>query len=437
MSALWTVRPQPAVRTGRAPLAPLRREKISPHDARHEERVQLLGAACMHPGGSSWAWGMEWYEGLDLPLSSWEWEEKDAPRAHGATRRRGEGEEAGARRRGPPACHRFPLECLHGRPIVRPGCGLSRPLPSHAECARGIGGACRPRAFVSHAWPRAAEVSPRALVLDPSINTLMNAVDAPRLLRLHAAASPRFIVILRDPVARAASSARMMSEWKWEKAANLSAALEADLARLNHCIRQRGFHSSPAAVAAQLWSLHRNRSSTASGADGREGRGDARLTQLRHCLARGAPLNHVRSGLYAVGAVAWLQTFAPDRFLWLETDSLRAASAVALLRLIAEFAQLPTYQLNDLPARIHAACERRRGALGLGESSSSSSTGAKLLEDTRMAEHVLPALPASTFSALQQVFKPFNFLMGRLLDGTQHLQHVEWLHPAEISWETL
>ena len=42
---------------------------------------------------------------------------------------------------------------------------------------------------------------------------------------------------------------------------------------------------------------------------------------------QGAPLNHVRAGVYAAGVLAWHRHFAPAHFLWLETEAMRAARA--------------------------------------------------------------------------------------------------------------
>jgi hypothetical protein len=100
-----------------------------------------------------------------------------------------------------------------------------------------------PKIYMSHAWPPVGSgTSPRALTLDPSINTFMSAPAAPEQLRSHVAGAAaeqlRFIILLRDPVSRAQSSARMMREWKWDKSANLSDALLSDLARLRGCSEQ-------------------------------------------------------------------------------------------------------------------------------------------------------------------------------------------------------
>ena len=148
-------------------------------------------------GSTGRRWGLEWYAGPSLPLSAWEW----LPASAGERPwRRGENHELEPSRRvtetcllntsapGRAACARFPLECVHGTPVVRPGCGVMRPHPSRRACAAAGGArACAaPRVFMSHAFPRRAEVAARAYALDPSINTFMFAPmwkAAPQRLR--------------------------------------------------------------------------------------------------------------------------------------------------------------------------------------------------------------------------------------------------------------
>ena len=135
-------------------------------------------------GSTGQRWGLEWYAGPSLPLSAWEW----LPGLAGERPwRRGENRElepsqrvteacllnASSSKRA--ACARFPLECVHGTPVVRPGCGVMRPHPSRRACAAagGVRACAAPRVFMSHAFPRRAEVAARAYALDPSINTFM------------------------------------------------------------------------------------------------------------------------------------------------------------------------------------------------------------------------------------------------------------------------
>lgn len=208
---------------------------------------------------------MQWYVGPSVPLQAWEWMGAEGHAAgrgtppgrvlmDGRRQRRGENgngnpsafvertcllnasEAAAAGRQG---CGRFPIECIGGVPRVRPGCALVRPLPSAQDCrAKPEQPTCAtPRVRMSHAWPRRSEVSPDALAIDPSINMLMSYVAAPALLYAHSPspATLKFIILLREPTARAQSSARMMLEWRWEKRANVTEALLADLSALRRC----------------------------------------------------------------------------------------------------------------------------------------------------------------------------------------------------------
>ena len=163
-------------------------------------------------GSTGRRWGLEWYAGPSLPLSAWEW----LPVLAGERPwRRGENHKLGSSRRvtetcllnasAPEraACARFPLECVHGTPVVRPGCGVMRPHPSRRACAAAGGArACAaPHVFMSHAFPRRAEVAARAYALDPSINTFM-------LAPMWKAVGPREALANSASVRPAAASAR-------------------------------------------------------------------------------------------------------------------------------------------------------------------------------------------------------------------------------------
>ena len=87
---------------------------------------------------------------------------------------------------------------------------------------------------------------------------------------------------------------------------------------------------------------------------------DARLATYRQCLAKGNPLNHVRAGVYAAAAVAWLRAFAPPQFLWIETEEMRAMDGATLLTRVGRHAGLPTAHLAALPSAVRGACERWR-----------------------------------------------------------------------------
>ena len=135
-------------------------------------------------GSTGQRWGLEWYAGPSLPLSAWEW----LPGLAGERPwRRGENRKLEPSQRVAEtcllntssskraACARFPLECVHGTPVVRPGCGVMRPHPGRRACAAAgrVLARAAPRIFMSHAFPRRAEVAARAYALDPSINTFM------------------------------------------------------------------------------------------------------------------------------------------------------------------------------------------------------------------------------------------------------------------------
>ena len=190
-------------------------------------------------GGPGWSWGWDWYVGPPVPLSHWEWRSNTAEPTEERLRvgENGNGEPSSivdrvcrlnattqdpaairtpagrrARRRAAAvACRRFPLECFGGAPLVRAGCGLVRPLPSTTGCGGPRQRPCEsPKVRMSHAWPLTSEVSPRALAIDPSVNTFLSMpAAAEQLQRYHPRASSlKFLVLIREPLARAVSSAR-------------------------------------------------------------------------------------------------------------------------------------------------------------------------------------------------------------------------------------
>ena len=242
----------------------------------------------------------------------------------------------------------------------------------------------------------------------------MSAPDAPAELRAAhgavGAAALRFVILLRDPISRATSSVRMMREWGWE-AANRSAALARDAAALRVCAAaavetEAGETSAAGPEAAALAAL----------AAALPTLSDAALRRLRGCLARGAPLNHVRAGAYAAGAVAWRHHFAPSQFMWLETEAMRAASPPQLLRLLAAFLRLPTHHLAALPRPLRAACENPRATA-----------------DDRAAVHSYPRLPPLLAARLSAAFRPLNALLARLLPDAEQLRGAAWLHQASLT----
>ena len=406
-------------------------------------------------------WGWEWYVGPPAPLSSWEWTSDLPSDADGTWRRQRRGENGngapspvveklcylnGSLPQASVACRRFPIECFAGKPVVRPGCALVRPLPSQRGCGRPRQPACaRPRVRMSHAWPLASEASPQALALDPSINMFMNAPDSPAALQLHhpSAATLKFIVLLREPLSRAQSSARMMREWHWDHSTNISTALLDDLARLRQCCAPLvpPDSSSPPELDGAKGFEAGSRSTWQRAASALAHLSDARLRRFRHCLARRNPLNHVRASVYAAGVLGWLSAgFAASQFLWLETEAMRSLPAAALLETIARFAGLPTEQLRALPADIQTACESRRVLSGQSSRAGGKGTTSlfgrrrrqqrrRLLEmDSRMAAHDHRSLPAAVAQPLQEALRPFNELLRTLLnDMAPTLRGVTWM----------
>lgn len=292
---------------------------------------------------------------------------------------------------------------------------------------------------MSHAWPLISEVSPRALAIDPSINTFMNAPDAPAQLQAHSLspASLRFIVILREPLARAQSSARMMREWKWDRAGNTSTSLLGDLAQLRRCCESLAPEprtSGPALDGASGLEVPESPWERAAGALARAS--DAPLRRFRRCLARSAPLNHVRASVYAAGVLGWLSAgFAPSSFLWLETEAMRAMRSDELLRTIAGFARLPIQHLPRLPPDVRAACDGRAVAdaavTAAAQSAAAVGRRGRLTAapfDGRMKSHVHRALPVAVARPLHDAFLPFNGLLRTLLaDVAPTLRGVKWL----------
>lgn len=406
-------------------------------------------------GGPGWSWGWDWYVGPPVPLSHWEWRSNTAEPTEERLRvgENGNGEPSSivdrvcrlnattqdpaairtpagrrARRRAAAvACRRFPLECFGGAPLVRAGCGLVRPLPSTTGCGGPRQRPCEsPKVRMSHAWPLTSEVSPRALAIDPSVNTFLSMpAAAEQLQRYHPRASSlKFLVLIREPLARAVSSARMMQEWRWDKHANISSSLLIDLTRLGSCAEGLAPASRAGGRLALDGSsgLEAHRNPWRRAADELAKASDRSLRRFRECLARGAPLNHVRGSVYAAGVLGWLSAgFAPSSFLFLETERMRRMGAYELLLTIARFASLPTEHLRTLPADIRAACEN--AATG-----SSGRILAAATPDSRRQTHAYRALPPAVALPLQEAFKPFNELLSTLVaDIAPTLRGVRWM----------
>eukprot|EP00325_Prymnesiales_sp_UTEX-LB-985_P006009 CAMPEP_0174704308 /NCGR_PEP_ID=MMETSP1094-20130205/7951_1 /TAXON_ID=156173 /ORGANISM="Chrysochromulina brevifilum, Strain UTEX LB 985" /LENGTH=256 /DNA_ID=CAMNT_0015902355 /DNA_START=486 /DNA_END=1256 /DNA_ORIENTATION=+ len=245
------------------------------------------------------------------------------------------------------------------------------------------------------------------------------------MARAPAASSLRFVVILREPITRAASSARMMVEWKWEKSANVSSALLRDLERLGHCCdvvapASRAMSdldgSSGLKATGSLWRRAAAELPRAS---------DRSLRRFRDCLARSNPLNHVRASIYAAAVLGWLSAgFAATQFLWLDTEAMRAMGATSLLRTIGDFMALPTDHLARLPADMSSECQPQRR----DESTPGGRPAGKRFVDGRMLVHHQRGLPTATAVQLQAAFRPFNELLRTLLaDIAPTLKAVHWL----------
>ena len=199
------------------------------------------------------------------------------------------------------------------------------------------------------------------------------------------------------------------------QAANVSSAIHADLLSLHRCVRVFGSKTSPAAIATALWAQYRDHSQPRRPQGAMSDKvvaphtvvdtASLSFTRFRRCLAAGSPLNHVgfigsmaieflchlpasspppalflptshahvtvcvssvgctvlkqvRGSLYAVGAVAWLERFPSNHFLWLDTDETREMTARSLLYRLASFAGV--HSANILrrvpPCKLRVCC---------------------------------------------------------------------------------
>mmetsp|Transcript_28590 Transcript_28590/g.47400 ORF Transcript_28590/g.47400 Transcript_28590/m.47400 type:complete len:249 (+) Transcript_28590:3-749(+) len=216
-------------------------------------------------------------------------------------------------------------------------------------------------------------------------------------------ASLRFIVLLREPIARALSSVRMMRQWRWERR-NQTGAIRTDVEALNQC-GQVMFAPSDSSRHVSVSEILPKISYTG-------------LQRYRTCLANGAPLNHVRAGVYAASALAWLRAFEASQFLWLETEKIRGQRSEQLLATLARFAGLPLEHLGSLPSHMRAACERRSSEAKAGS------------VDARMLVHgsaQLDELAKHDAALLNRTFLPFNMLLATLLVHARELKGVAWL----------
>ena len=195
----------------------------------------------------------------------------------------------------------------------------------------------------------------------------------------------RFIVVTRDPIARAFSEWMMFAHgWGWDRERNLTRTMRRQMRELATC--NATLHATPRLLL---------------------GLSDAALFRhLHRCFGRGKAMAYVSSSAYAVCIVAALRVFPREQFLFLKFEQLMAMKAPALLRLLSNFTGLFTDDAIAHTVRSrHRQCEA--AAAIKKPLSFAKLKGAGTSEARRELEALRPEL--------QRFFAPYEALLGELL----------------------
>jgi len=292
------------------------------------------------------------------------------------------------------------------------GLGAARPQPqlgcTHPACARvaeasaaesgqfSLNCVWSPRlkavsgrsdAYCAHSLlPWAARGELNASVMDFTPNYIC---DADAMARIHDSAAERpeavkFIVVVRDPVARAFSEWSMFAlGWNWDPVKNFSAAMAYKLQALQRCNR----------------SLYLNVSRL------RQLPTTELAAYLRKCFDYGRATMYATSSMYSACLLHALRYFKREQFLVLRYEDLMAMDAAATLRLLSRFTGL---HLDDsTAAKARGKCQPARLRAGK-QGKADAPPNAYSSSSPHAAEMLAEAAPQ-----LEAVFAPYNALLSR------------------------
>lgn len=243
------------------------------------------------------------------------------------------------------------------------------------------------------AFPLAAELpAGRALTYDMTPNYLCSA-HALRLMRERygpeLSARARFIVMLREPVARAFSEFSMFRSWGWEKEPEFGRAVAGEIRQLRRCLRNDTLLLRPVVLAAME---------------------PARVVADAMRCGAGEAREYVRNSLYEVCIAGAYAYFARRQFMFVFAEDLREMAGAELARKVEAFTRLTLRRApsGEPAATIAQGCDTGTQSRG----------GRRALPNHQTKGRIEPELAAR----LRRFFAPSRAALASLLEGTFHAE---------------
>ena len=245
--------------------------------------------------------------------------------------------------------------------------------------------------------PHASQGEYNMVVGDFTPNYLCDADAMPRLARsLPDPGALRFVVVMREPTARAFSEWSMFAlQWAWDPIGDFGASLAARVAWLKSC-------------NATLFRDTRRLRSLPT----RELRG-----YLRKCWNHGGAMMYAQTSMYAVCILHALRYFRREQFLFLRYEDLMAMDTEALLALVGRFTGL--YVDAKLVAEV------KRGGL-CTPARRRVSTYSTISPQEKVMYNRSKRYVAADAAALRELFTPYNALLTDLVG------HTDFGWPVEV-----
>jgi len=173
------------------------------------------------------------------------------------------------------------------------------------------------------AFPMAAELpAGRAMTYDMTPNYLCSSHALAFMKERYGpelAAKARFIVMLRDPVARAYSEFSMFRTWGWEKVASFSECVSTEIQMLRKCLRNDTLLLHPSALLQMP---------------------PAKVISDVMCCGSGDARQYVRNSMYETCIAGAYAHFRREQFMFIFAEDLREMPGAALMLKIEAFTGL-------------------------------------------------------------------------------------------------
>jgi hypothetical protein len=237
------------------------------------------------------------------------------------------------------------------------------------------------------AYPLAAELPAIARTYDMTPNYLCS-TKALSMIRSRygpaLARRARFVVMLRDPVARAFSEFSMFRTWGWEKVADFGQLVEREVLELRRCLRNDTLLTRPVALAHMR---------------------PAEVVQHVMKCGSGEARQYVRNSMYETCIAGAYAHFERSQFMFLFAEDLRDMSGGALLEALAAFTGLTLRRdaLGAPSAGLAGHCDTR-----------TATGGGKSLPNHQTKGQIDPELKAR----LRRFFAPSRAALAALIEGS-------------------